>query len=356
MKQIIIAGIVGLLVAIFTTPVLIRFFQSRKWGQEIRSDGPQSHQVKRGTPTMGGVGIIFAIWVAYICAHMMRLPRVFDITATGIAVLGLATALAVVGFIDDFIKVSRRRNLGLSKKAKFVGQFIVAVIFGIVALHFPNSNHQTLASAHLSYVRDFIAITFPGYIFLIFVWIVISAWSNAVNFTDGLDGLVAGCAAMVFGSYVIISFWQFRNGCTMPNPTMHCYQVRDPLDLAIIAAAAGGACLGFLWWNAAPAKIIMGDTGSLSIGGLIAGISITSSTELLMIIIGALFVAEMISVIVQIASFRSTGRRVFRMAPFHHHFELSGWAETSVTIRFWLLTALSCASGLALFYSEFQPS
>lgn len=354
MKQILIAGAVSLLVALLATPIVIRFFSARGWGQEIRLDGPASHQTKRGTPSMGGVAIITALWIGYLVAHLCGGLGTSGCTASGLIVLSLATLMGTVGFIDDFIKIRKQRNLGLSKKAKFFGQLIVSLLFGVAAMNFKTSQGLAPASMKLSYVRDIVQISLPGIVFLIFVWIVLSAWSNAVNFTDGLDGLAAGCAAMVFGTYVLISFWQFRNWCGSPDAGMHCYAVRDPLDLAVVAAAAGGACLGFLWWNAAPAKIYMGDTGSLSIGGLIAGISITTATELLAIVIGALFVAEMISVVVQIISFRSTGRRVFKMAPFHHHFELSGWAETTVTIRFWLLTALSCAAGLALFYSEFQ--
>ena len=172
-----------------------------------------------------------------------------------------------------------------------------------------------------------------------------------MNFTDGLDGLAAGAMAMVCAAYVLITFWQFRNACATA-PGVGCYNVRDPLDLALIAAATAGACIGFLWWNAAPAKIFMGDTGSLALGGIIAGLSVTSRTEMLAVVIGALFVAEVTSVVVQILAFRTTGRRVFRMAPFHHHFELVGWAETTVIIRFWLLTAIACGLGVALFYSE----
>ena len=191
----------------------------------------------------------------------------------------------------------------------------------------------------------------PPVLFVLFVIVVVSAWSNAVNFTDGLDGLAAGCMAMVSAAYVLITFWQFRNACATA-PGLGCYNVRDPLDLALIAAATAGACIGFLWWNAAPAKIFMGDTGSLALGGIIAGLSITSRTEVLAVVLGALFVAEVTSVVVQILAFRTTGRRVFRMAPFHHHFELVGWAETTVIIRFWLLTAIACGLGASLFYSE----
>src|SRR5258707_223673 len=180
---------------------------------------------------------------------------------------------------------------------------------------------------------------------------IASARSTAVNLTDGVEGLAAGAMAMVCAAYVLITFWQLRNACAN-SPGLGCYNVRDPLDLAIIAAATAGACIGFLWWNAAPARIFMGDTGSLALGGIIAGLSVASRPEMLAVVLGALFVAEVTSVGVQIMAFRTTGRRVFRMAPFHHHFELVGWAETTVIIRFWLLTAIACGLGVALFYSE----
>lgn len=260
-------------------------------------------------------------------------------------------ALGLVGFLDDFIKIRKQRNLGLNKTAKLVGQLVVAVVFAVLVLQFPDDNGLTPASQNLSYVRDLALIFFPVPVFIIFCYLLISAWSNAVNFTDGLDGLAGGAGAMALATYVVISFWQARLSC-VESPQAACYDVRDPLDLAVVAAAATGACVGFLWWNAAPAKIFMGDTGSLALGGLVAGLSMTTRTELLAIVIGGLFVVEMISVVLQIAVFRTTRRRLFRMAPFHHHFELAGWAETTVIIRFWLLAGICCLFGLGLFYSE----
>ncbi|KAF0970489.1 Phospho-N-acetylmuramoyl-pentapeptide-transferase [Gordonia sp. YY1] len=358
--QILLAGAIAIAVSILLTPVLIKVFSRQGFGQEIRVEGPQSHQTKRGTPSMGGVAILAALWAGYFGSHLVGLftDAGNGPTASGLLVLGLATALGIVGFLDDIIKIRKHRNLGLNKTAKSIGQFIAAILFGILVLQFRNDYGLTPASTHLSYVRDINAIGLGSVVFVIFCWLVVAAWSNAVNFTDGLDGLAAGSMAMVLGSYVLVTFFQFVNACAggakPPSdiPT-GCYQVRDPLDLAIIAVAGGGACLGFLWWNAAPAKIFMGDTGSLALGGMLAGLSITTRTELLAVVIGALFVAEIMSVVIQIAFFRTTGRRVFRMAPFHHHFELGGWAETTVIIRFWLLTAIACALGLSLFYGEF---
>lgn len=354
MISILIAAAAGLLVSIMLTPYLIRVFSRQGFGQEIREEGPQGHKSKRGTPTMGGVAIIIAMVVGYFAAHLINWmfnARSGAPTVSGLLVLMLAVGLGIVGFLDDFIKIRKQRNLGLNKTAKLVGQLVVTIAFAVLALNFPNEQGITPASESLSYARDLALITFPSIIFVIFCYIVISGWSNAVNFTDGLDGLAGGAAAMVLATYVVISFWQERLSCAN-GPAQSCYYVRDPLDLAVVAAAAAGACVGFLWWNAAPAKIFMGDTGSLALGGLVAGLSMTTRTELLAIVIGGLFMVEMISVVAQIAVFRTTRRRLFRMAPFHHHFELAGWAETTVIIRFWLLSAICCMFGLGLFYSE----
>jgi phospho-N-acetylmuramoyl-pentapeptide-transferase len=352
MIRILIAAGVALAVSILLTPVLIRLFTRQGFGQEIRADGPPSHQTKRGTPSMGGVAIVAGIWGGYLAAQFAGL--VYEgqgPSVSGLLVIGLATTLGAVGFVDDLIKVRRSRNLGLNKTTKTVGQLTVAVLFGVLALGFRNDSGLTPGSAQLSYVREIATVTLPPVVFVLFCIFIVSAWSNAVNFTDGLDGLAAGAMAMVSGVYVLITVWQHRNACATA-PGLGCYNVRDPLDLALIAAATAGACIGFLWWNAAPAKIFMGDTGSLALGGVIAGLSVTSRTEILAVVLGALFVAEILSVVIQILAFRTTGRRVFRMAPFHHHFELAGWAETTVIVRFWLLTAISCGLGLLLFYGE----
>jgi phospho-N-acetylmuramoyl-pentapeptide-transferase len=352
MRLILIAVAIALAVSILLTPVLIRLFTKQGFGHEIREDGPPSHKTKRGTPSMGGVAIIVGIWAGYFGTHLVGLMLDGSgPSASGLLVLGLATALGGVGFADDLIKIRRSRNLGLNKTAKTLGQITAAVLFGILVLQFRNSDGLTPGSPQLSYVREIATVTLSPVLFVLFVVVVVSAWSNAVNFTDGLDGLAGGSMAMVSAAYVLITFWQYRNACATA-PDLGCYNVRDPLDLALIAAATAGACIGFLWWNAAPAKIFMGDTGSLALGGVIAGLSVTSRTEVLAVVLGALFVAEVTSVVVQILAFRTTGRRVFRMAPFHHHFELVGWAETTVIIRFWLLTAIACGLGVALFYGE----
>jgi phospho-N-acetylmuramoyl-pentapeptide-transferase len=264
-----------------------------------------------------------------------------------------------VGFLDDFIKLRHRRSLGLRARAKFLGQLVVAVLFGIGAMMFKDRNGMTPASKHISYVRDIsgLSIGFVG--FLLLAYLIITATTNAVNLTDGLDGLVAGSAAMVMGAYTLVTFIQFRSSCS-PGPALSgCYHVRDPQDLALIAAAAMGACFGFLWWNAKPAQIFMGDTGSMALGGLMAGLAILSRTELLLVVLGGLFAVVTLSSVIQTGWFKftrirtGTGRRVFRMAPFHHHFELGGWDEITTIIRFWIVAGLAVAFGMGLFYAEF---
>ncbi|OEX92825.1 phospho-N-acetylmuramoyl-pentapeptide-transferase [Corynebacterium sp. BCW_4722] len=359
MVQVIIAGTISFLVSIFVTPMLIRYFNRRAMGQEIREDGPASHARKRGTPTMGGIAILLAIALGYLGASISALATGHTaFTATGLIVLFLTLALGLVGFADDGIKLFMHRNLGLNKTAKLIAQFAIAIAFGILILQFPDENGLTPGSPFLSFVRDIemFDLTLGGGVigtiaFLAFIYILLAAWSNAVNLTDGLDGLAAGSTALVMAAYTAITFWQFRNSCAV-SATASCYTVRDPLDLAILAASGFGACVGFLWWNAAPAKIFMGDTGSLALGGLVAGLSVGSRTELLMVVIGALFVLEAASVVIQVAVFKTTGKRAFRMAPFHHHFENGGWAETTVVIRFWIISAMAVALGLAIFYGE----
>ncbi|ATL66929.1 phospho-N-acetylmuramoyl-pentapeptide-transferase [Nocardia terpenica] len=353
MRQILFAAGIALAVSILLTPLLIRMFAKRGFGQEIRIDGPESHKAKRGTPTMGGVAILIGMWAGYWGSHLIGIGyRAEGPSASALLVLALATALGAVGFTDDFIKIRKQRNLGLTAAGKYIGQLTAAIVFGVLALRFPGAGQRTPASRHLSYVRDINTVSMSVIIFLAFVCLLVVAWSNAVNLTDGLDGLAAGSMSLVLGAYVIITFWQYYHACEV-KAEAGCYNVRDPLDLALVCAAGAAACVGFLWWNAAPAKIFMGDTGSLALGGLLAGLSITTRTELLMVVIGALFVAEAASVVLQVAVFRTTRNRLFKMAPFHHHFELSKWAETTVIIRFWLLAGIASAVGLGLFYSEY---
>jgi phospho-N-acetylmuramoyl-pentapeptide-transferase len=340
-RQILIAAAVGLSVTLFGTPIAIRLFGLWGWGQRIREDGPHTHLEKMGTPTMGGTVIIAGIVAGYVATRIVFTT----VTAAGISVLLATVLLGLLGFMDDFIKVRRRRSLGLSKTAKIAGQAVIALIFGMVAVRAAG------VPTELSFIRA--TGVELGLLFYLWVFVILAASSNAVNLTDGLDGLASGASILVLSAFVFIAFWQFRHTCEMIAGAA-CYpiDVNAALDLAIVAGAGVGATAGFLWWNAAPARIFMGDTGSLALGGLVAGLSIVTRTELLLVVIGGVFVVETLSVALQIVVFRTTRRRLFRMAPFHHHFELAGWAETTVIIRFWLLAAMCAALGLGLFYSE----
>ncbi len=354
MKAVLIGAVVALVVGLLGTPAFIKFLVRKGYGQFIRDDGPTSHHTKRGTPTMGGAIIIGATFAAYAMAHLLTLTPP---TWSGMLVLFLMGGLGLVGFLDDFLKISKQRSLGLRSGQKLAGQALVAVLFAVLALQFPNRNFRTPASTHISFVRDTrLDLAFAGTIaglilFIIWANIMISGASNGVNLTDGLDGLATGASTMVFASYVLIGIWEFNQSCQRVASTK-CYEVRDPHDLAVVAACVMGACFGFLWWNASPAKIFMGDTGSLALGGGIAGLAITTRTELLMVVLGGLFVAITLSVIIQVASYKTTGKRVFRMAPLQHHFELLGWAEVTIVIRFWIIAGLFVALALGLFYAE----
>jgi phospho-N-acetylmuramoyl-pentapeptide-transferase len=356
MTNIIIAAGVALVFVVVGTPVWIRIVNRLGYGQMIRDDGPEAHLKKRGTPSMGGTVFIVGALVGYAAAHLFTGE---EPTISGVLVLFLMTGLGLVGFVDDYIKVFKQRSLGLRSGAKMIGIILVGVVFAVASLNFPNGYDITPADPHLSFLRDFGPSIGP-YLFVIWALLLIAAMSNGVNLTDGLDGLAAGPAGMVLAAYVIIGNWQLRNSCAAalaPN----CYSVRDPLDLAVVAAAVLGGVFGFLWWNAPPAKIFMGDTGSLALGGVLVGLAILTRTQLLLAILCGLIVMITLSVIIQVGSFKVTGKfmpqpkRVFKMAPLQHHFELSGWAETTIVVRFWLMSALFTAIGIGLFYLEWMP-
>ena len=337
MVGLLIAAGVSMAVSLVGTRFLIDLLRRRGIGQPIREDGPEGHQKKAGTPTMGGVAIVVAAVVGYTVAHL-RGGVIF--TYTGLAVMGAIIAAGFVGLIDDWIKVTRERNLGLSKRAKSLGLLLVAVAFAVVAVW------QTPVHTTLSFTRYNI----PGVELGAVGWCLLAiamiyGTSNAVNLTDGLDGLAAGSSLYAFIAYLVIGFWGFRHA--------DIYQILHSYDLAIVAAAMLGACAGFLWWNANPARIIMGDTGALAIGTGLAALALTTSTELLLPVVGGLFVLVTLSVIIQVAAFRTLGRRVFRMAPIHHHFELGGWPENTVIVRFWILAGLFTALGLGFYYADF---
>jgi phospho-N-acetylmuramoyl-pentapeptide-transferase len=297
---------------------------------------------------MGGLIIIFAVAAGYFIAHVISRNT---ISTSALLVLGLMTSLGFVGFLDDWLKVSRQKSLGLNAKQKILGQVVFAAIFGYLGIRFPDGDGLTPISMNLSTVRDTSIVLGAG---LVIVWVIlmVTATSNGVNLTDGLDGLATGAAVMTFIAYILIGVWQFGQSCAI-SPGANCYLVRDPLDLAVLSAALAGACAGFLWWNASPAKIFMGDTGSLALGGALAGIATSLRIELLLIPLGGLFVIISASVILQVMYFKlSGGKRIFKMAPLQHHFELSGWGEVTIVLRFWIIAGLCVALGLGLFYAQ----
>jgi phospho-N-acetylmuramoyl-pentapeptide-transferase len=352
LKTIIVAGGVALLIALLGTPLLAGLMRRHGFGQPIRVEGPKSHETKRGTPTMGGTVFVIAALIGYVVGHGATDD---PFTPSGVLVLLLMTGLGAVGFIDDFFKIFRQSSAGIRSRAKLGGQFVVATVFAVEVLQRPNAIDLTPADPSLSFLRDFgPAIgTLP---FIIWAIILVTGTSNAVNLTDGLDGLATGATILVLAGYVLIGVWQERNDC-INFISSQCYQVRDPLDLAVVASAVLGACFGFLWWNAPPAKIFMGDTGSLALGGALAGLAICTKTQLLLAILGGLFVIITMSDVIQVTVFKVTkirtgrGKRVFKMAPLQHHFELLGWADVTIMIRFWLISGLCVALGLGIFYA-----
>ncbi|GAB2607942.1 phospho-N-acetylmuramoyl-pentapeptide-transferase [Streptomyces capparidis] len=348
MRQILFAGVIGMFLSLIGTPLAIRLLVRRGYGQMIRDDGPQGHHSKRGTPTMGGAVFILATLIAYAATKAITLERP---QASGVLVLFLMAGLGLVGFLDDYIKVAKQRSLGLRAKAKMAGQLTVGVVFAVLALRFEDARGLTPASDKLSFTQDF-GWSLGPVIFAVWALFMILAMSNGVNLTDGLDGLATGASVMVFGAYVFIGVWEYGQSCAnIATAGAACYEVRDPLDLAIVASALMGACFGFLWWNTSPAKIFMGDTGSLALGGALAGLAICSRTELLLALLGGLFVLITLSVIIQVGSFRMTGKRVFRMAPLQHHFELKGWSEVLIVVRFWIIQGVCVAVGIGIFYA-----
>ncbi|MCB1030597.1 MAG: phospho-N-acetylmuramoyl-pentapeptide-transferase [Acidimicrobiales bacterium] len=343
MIALLMAGGLSLAVSLVGTRYLIEWLRSHRIGQPIREEGPERHQVKAGTPTMGGIAIVAGTVVGYSVAHL-RSRVVF--TRSGMFVLALIVGAGIVGFLDDWIKIKRERNLGLTKRTKVLGLLIVAAGFGIGLVTLTGVHTELSFTRFSSFNPDsLLSINFGKAGWVLFSVLVIMATTNAVNLTDGLDGLAAGSSIFSFACFTIIGFWAFR------NPGV--YDVEHALDLAVVSAAMLGGCAGFLWWNAYPAKIFMGDTGSLAIGAGLAGLALSMNTVLLLPIIGALFMIETISVIIQVASFRTTGRRPFRMAPIHHHYELRGWPETTVIVRFWMIAGLATALALGVFYADF---
>ncbi|HET6873874.1 MAG TPA: phospho-N-acetylmuramoyl-pentapeptide-transferase [Acidimicrobiales bacterium] len=335
MTDLLLAGGVAMVFAMVSTPLLINWLRNRGIGQQIREDGPERHLTKAGTPTMGGVTLIGSAVAGWLVSHVEA-----TFTTRGIVAMLTVCAAAFIGLADDWIKVHRQRSLGLNARAKAGGQLVVALAFAIVAVTWLK------VDTHLSFTRyNSIGIDLGKVGWVIFAVIVIVGCANAVNLTDGLEGLAAGSSTFAFAAFTVIGFYQFRHFGLYRNPA--------PLDEAAMGTALIGGCAGFLWFNAAPARIFMGDTGSLGIGTALGVIALLENVDLLLPIIGGLFVLETLSVIAQVASFRFFRRRVFRMAPIHHHFELAGWPETTVIIRFWILAGLFTALALGAFYADF---
>jgi phospho-N-acetylmuramoyl-pentapeptide-transferase len=356
-RALLLAGAASMAFTLFLTPIFIWLFRKWNWGQFIRDDGPESHHTKRGTPTMGGLVIILASVTGYFAGKLLNgeTPSV-----SALLVILAMVGLGLVGFIDDFIKTQKQRSLGLGGWAKIAGQALVALAFAAFAFGYPNAQGVTPASTKISVVRDtgfdlmMFGTVVGSVLVVLWIFLLISATSNGVNIADGLDGLAIGASIMAIGAYAVIGFWQFNQLCgTAVENLTRCYEVRDPLDLAVIAAAITGAGIGFLWWNTSPAQIIMGDTGAMGLGGALAALAILSRTEVLLVLIGGLFVIVTGSVILQRAYFKITkGKRIFLMSPLHHHFELKGWAEITVVVRFWIIAGLSVLAGIGLFYLE----
>ena len=338
MISVLISGTLAMLIALGGTPLVIAYFRARGLSQSIRDDVQVDHTAKVGTPTMGGTAIVPAAVIGFAIAHVTDLR----FTPAGALMVFVFVAMAAVGFIDDFIKVRMRRSLGLSKTAKFVGQATVAIVFAWAGPQFAGVPRNISVVGELQLVTDL-----PTWVYAVWVFMVISGFSNAVNLTDGLDGLAAGSSTLVLGAYTLIGFWMFRNAADYTAIAQE-----ESLDMAVLAAAVLAACVGFLWFNAPPAGIYMGDTGSLALGGLLAAMAMVTDTALLLVLLGALYVIETSSVMAQIVAFRAFGRRVLRMAPLHHHFELVGWEETTVVVRFWIIAGLGVVLGLGVFYAE----
>jgi phospho-N-acetylmuramoyl-pentapeptide-transferase len=309
--RVLIAGTASMLICLFLSPRFIEFLRRRAFGQNIREEGPQGHQVKAGTPTMGGVIIFLAFAVPFLILS--------DHDWRSIGVFGAALACTLLGFADDYTKIVKRRSLGLRARTKLVVTVAISIGLWWVATHEAHVGE----SVPLRFVDVNIDL---GPFFLVFIYLVVAGTTSAVNLTDGLDGLAAGCAAIVLLAYIGITFITTGQG-----------------DLSLLAACLVGACIGFLWFNSFPASIFMGDTGSLGIGGAIAGLAIMTKTEMLLILLGGIFVIEALSVLIQVFSFQMFRKRVFLMAPIHHHFELQAWSETKIILRFWIV-AVACAA------------
>lgn len=361
MIALLVGAAFSMVFTLLLTPLFAKAFRRLNLGQFIRADTPTTHVMKRGTPSMGGIVFITASVLGYFVGHLINRDSV---SGAGLLVLAMMCGLGLIGFIDDFLKVKRKNSLGLQGWYKILGTVIVAIAFSLISLSYKDANGRSPASTAISFVRDLdinftvlFGATAGAIIFIIWVVLITTSVSNAVNLTDGLDGLAAGSSIFAIGSYVIIGFWQSNQSCfssTLDNDNLYkCYTVSRPLDLAVVAACIAGSLIGFLWWNTSPASIHMGDTGSFALGGALAALAILSRTELLLVLIGGLFLVVTGQVIVQRIYFKLThGKRIWRASPLHHHFEMKGWGEVTIVVRFWIISGLFVAFGVGLFYLE----
>jgi phospho-N-acetylmuramoyl-pentapeptide-transferase len=322
--EIVMGGSASLLICMFLGPRFIDYLRLKEFGQQIREEGPAGHHGKAGTPTMGGLAIFIAIAVPFLILTEYR--------TASLAVLATALAMAALGFVDDIIKLRRRRSLGVSGKTKLLVQALTAILLWVLVTESVGLN-DTLR------LRVIDASVELGFAYPVLIFLVLAGATNGVNLTDGLDGLAAGCAAIVLLTYTVMTFI-----------------TTGQQDLALVSACLVGACVGFLWFNSFPASVFMGDTGSLGLGGAIAALAVVTKTEILLIVIGGIFVIEALSVAVQVFAFQRFRRRVFLMAPIHHHFELAGWSETKIILRFWIVAAICAAIGFTLYQASIPGS
>ena len=329
MIRVVIAAAVALAVSIGIGPRFIEFLRRHEFGQHIREEGPRHHIVKQGTPTMGGLLILFAATIAFLPVSHFRLQS--------LTVLFTALACGAIGFLDDFIKLTHKRSLGLAGRWKLLLLGLVTVVVAIVARHLHLST-----DVYIPVVDVTVPLSYAWYGFLFFV---IAGAANGTNLADGVDGLLAGTGIIALFTFMAMNIVSYVRSSSIPSQ-----RNLTKLDLAIVGAALIGAAVGFLWFNAFPAEVIMGDTGSMAFGGALAGFAIMMKVEVLLLLLGGIFVIEALSVMIQVFSFKRFGRRVFLMAPIHHHFEMKAWSETKITVRFWIIAGLLCALGFAFYY------
>jgi phospho-N-acetylmuramoyl-pentapeptide-transferase len=336
--RVMMALLISLVICIFGMPLLIRWLRRRGIGQFIREDGPQAHLAKEGTPTMGGVLIVISTMIGFLSmAVKLQAGTGF---ALGFALIGCG----LLGFADDYTKLRYSRSLGLKGRTKLFWQLAISLALAYLATHVFGVDTK------LYFFRSDAVSLDLGPFYYLLVFLMIIGTTNAVNLTDGLDGLASGSTILVMTAYVLIAFTQFRNHQFL------YHHIQAALDIAIFSGAVMGSCIGFLWWNAPPAQIFMGDTGSMALGGALATVAILSKTELLLLVLGGLFVLEALSVIIQVLVFKATRKRVFKMAPLHHHFELKGWSEETTLIRLWIVAGFFVGIGFILFYINYVGS